>query len=308
MNANNEAWAVGSIRYSLIGRSHRGVSMSRTVDERIELIREAAMTEGRSYALPQGEAWVFSTPSPAREDANQDAAGIIPVNAHRALLVVADGVGGHADGAKAASLVLQHLADAVRAVGDDEQVALRSLVLDGLDRGNRAILDLGSGAATTVAVVEVDGSTVRPYHVGDAAILVTGQRGKLKYQTVPHSPVGYAVQGGWLDESEAMHHEDRHLVSNIVGSPEMHIEVGAARTLRPYDTVLLASDGLFDNFFTEELVQIMRCGAMADVVSTLRDQARRRMAGEQAGVPSKPDDLTFVVYRPRRQSATTATA
>lgn len=282
--------------------------MSRTVDDHIELIREAVMTEGRSYALPDGEAWVFSTPSPAREDANQDAAAIIPVDARRSLLVVADGVGGHADGAKAASLVLQHLADAVRSNDRDEQVTLRSLVLDGLERANHAILALGSGAATTVAVIEVDGMNVRPYHVGDAAILITGQRGKLKYQTVPHSPVGYAVQGGWLNESEAMHHEDRHLVSNIVGSPEMHIEVGAGRTLRPYDTVLLASDGLFDNFFTDELVEIMRCGAMADVVSTLRDQAQRRMTGDEAGVPSKPDDLTFVVYRPRRSSPSPATA
>ena len=42
-------------------------------------------------------------------------------------------------------------------------------------------------------------------------ILTTGQRGRLRMQTVSHSPVGFAIEYGLLDESEAMHHEERHL-------------------------------------------------------------------------------------------------
>ena len=49
---------------------------------------------------------------------------------------------------------------------------------------------LGAGSATTLAVAEVVGQTVRTYHVGDSPIWVFGQRGRLKLQTVPHSPVG----------------------------------------------------------------------------------------------------------------------
>ncbi len=49
-------------------------------------------------------------------------------------------------------------------------------------------------------------------------ILFTGHKGKIKLQTISRSPVGYAVHTGLLDETEAMHHEDRHLASNIIGS------------------------------------------------------------------------------------------
>ncbi len=128
-------------------------------------------------------------------------------------------------------------------------------------------------------------------------ILVVGQRGKLKLQTVPHSPVGYAVEAGLLDEKEAIHHEDRHLVSNIVGSPEMTIEVGRTLKLRPRDTVVLGSDGLFDNLHVEEITEIVRKGPLAAAASALADICRRRMDEPEPGRPSKPDDLTFLVYR-----------
>ena len=75
-------------------------------------------------------------------------------------------------------------------------------------------------------------------------VLVTGGLGKIKLLTVSHSPVGMALESGLLDEAEAMHHEERHIVSNVVGSAGMRIEIGAKRKLAPRDTVLLASDGL----------------------------------------------------------------
>ena len=78
-------------------------------------------------------------------------------------------------------------------------------------------------------------------------ILAIGQKGKIKLQTISHSPVGLAVESGHLDESEAMHHEQRHVVSNVVGDQTMRIEVGAKLMLAPRDTVLLSTDGLFDN-------------------------------------------------------------
>ena len=81
--------------------------------------------------------------------------------------------------------------------------------------------------------MEISNGSVRPYHVGDSVILLVGQRGKIKLQTVSHSPVGYAVEAGVLDEVEAMHHQDRHVVSNFIGSPEMRIEVGAPLRLAP---------------------------------------------------------------------------
>src|SRR5690606_26158083 len=109
------------------------------------------------------------------------------------------------------------------------------------------ILDLGVRSAATLALAELSSSGIRPYHVGDSMILILGGRGKVKLQTVSHSPVGYGVESGLLNEQEAMFHEDRHLVSNMIGCPEMRIEIGPWHCLAARDTLLIATDGLFDN-------------------------------------------------------------
>jgi serine/threonine protein phosphatase PrpC len=179
-----------------------------------------------------------------------------------------------------------------------ESGLLREGILNGFELANRAVSALPGGAATTLAVAEIEGRQVRSYHVGDSMILVVGQRGKTKLQTVSHSPVGYAVEAGVLGQDEAMHHEERHLVSNMVGTAEMRIEIGPILELRPRDTLLLASDGLFDNLRMDEIVGLIRKGPLDRVARALIDQCRRRMLEPASGLPSKPDDLTFVAFRP----------
>ena len=129
----------------------------------------------------------------------------------------------------------------------DNGLPLRAEILDGIEWANRKVTDLGLGAATTLAVSEIQYEVVRPYHVGDSMIHITGGRGKVKPQTVSHSPVGFVVESDMLDESDAMHHADRHLVSNLIGIPDMRIEVGSTLAMSSQDTLLLASDGLCDN-------------------------------------------------------------
>jgi serine/threonine protein phosphatase PrpC len=147
-------------------------------------------------------------------------------------------------------------------------------------------------------VVELEAGRLRTYHAGDSMILVVGQRGRRKLQTVSHSPVGYAVEAGVLDEGDALHHDELHLISNMVGADDMRIEMGSPRALAPRDTVLLASDGLLDNVHLEEIVELVRRGPLADAARRLVEKSRARMAGLDPG-PSKPDDTTFILFRSR---------
>jgi serine/threonine protein phosphatase PrpC len=103
-----------------------------------------------------------------------------------------------------------------------------------------------------------------------------------------------------LDGEEALHHDERHLVSNLVGSAEMRIEVGSPLDLAPLDTVLLASDGLFDNLLQPEIVDEIRVKPLEQVARTLAQAAVSRMDEPVEGQPSKPDDLTFLLYRRSR--------
>ena len=42
-----------------------------------------------------------------------------------------------------------------------------------------------------------------------------------------------------LDEAEAMLHEERHIVSNVLGSNDMRLEIGPLIPMALFDTVLL---------------------------------------------------------------------
>jgi len=258
----------------------------------------AAMERPECAPLASGEAAVFSAPRPGETGGNEDAAAWVELGPERAVLAVADGLGGQPAGDKAARLALESVMSAV-AGADPEGPALRHAILDGFERANCQVDELGVGAATTLVVAEIQGRTLRTYHVGDSMILVVGQRGRRKLQTVSHSPVGYAVEAGVLHEEDALHHEELHLISNMVGSDDMRIEMSSTRKLAPRDTVLLASDGLLDNLWLGEIVERIRKGPLPQAAGALVDAARRRMEGRDEGEPSKPDDLTFIAFRPR---------
>jgi serine/threonine protein phosphatase PrpC len=77
----------------------------------------------------------------------------------------------------------------------------------------------------------------------------------------------------------------------------MRIEVGPAIEMAPHDTLLLATDGLFDNLTVPEIVDTIRKGRLPKIVQLLASTALERMRTPRADHPSKPDDLTFIVYR-----------
>jgi serine/threonine protein phosphatase PrpC len=257
---------------------------------------EQDLLEDASFELAGGVVAIFTMRCPGKETPNEDAVGIIPTGAESGVIAVADGLGGAPAGKQASFLAIQSLARAVEEAVREE-AEIRTGILNGFESANEDVLALAMGAATTLTVVEFDGHLVRHYHVGDSIMLLTGQRGKVKMQSIPHSPVGYAVEAGLLDETDAMHHEERHVISNVIGSAEMHIEVGSAIELAPRDTLLLASDGLSDNLHMPEIVECMRKGPLAEASRRLATMARERMEGGGEGEPSKPDDLTFAIFR-----------
>ena len=261
-----------------------------------KLFAREDMDVAEELMVAGGTAVVYSSRSPCKESANEDTAMLAPCGHDAGVLAVADGLGGERAGGEAADLTMKTLTAAVEQ-GLDDDAMLRTAILNGVETANRDVQALGIGAATTLAVVEVRGDSVRTYHVGDSMILVVGQRGKIKLQTTSHSPVGYAVEAGLLDEREAIHHEDRHIVSNVIGSPEMRIEIGPVIRLAPRDTILLASDGLFDNLHVDEVVDRIRKGPLHKAVASLAADAHKRMIDHQPGQPSKPDDLTILAYR-----------
>lgn len=260
----------------------------------------AATDAGERYAgvqaVADGVAAMFTSPSPDKVGQNEDAAAIVPTGPTGGVLVVADGCGGHAGGREASGIAVRRLAECVRAAGTDRE-SYRGAILDAIDQAGREIAEMGVGAGSTVVAADVMAGAVRTYHVGDAFALLVGQRGRVKLQTISHSPVGYAIESGMLDEEEAMHHDERHVVSNMLGASDMRIEIGPAIRMAARDTLLIGSDGVSDNLGVAEIVEIIRRGPLERAMKTLAAACRERMEHPSEGMASKPDDLSFILYR-----------
>ncbi len=258
----------------------------------------ADMLEPEVFELAGGTVAVLTSRRPEKATANEDAAAVIAARDGAVVLVVADGCGGMANGQEAARIAVETLALRI-AAEPAEGPALRAAVLDAVEAANRQILDLKAGAGATLAVVHLENGEIRPYHVGDSQILLVGNRGKIKLLTTSHSPVGYALESGMLEEEEAMDHDERHLVSNYLGSEAMHVEVGSGRKFSNRDGLLIASDGVLDNLLLDELVDLLRTGSAVVAARKIAGLARQRMESAQDGKPHKPDDLTLIVFTQR---------
>jgi len=270
-----------------------------TVQERIDdriLLDGAFQPDCVDTQVAGGRVIAYTCRDPDKETENEDTVAVLPYGPAAAVLVVADGAGGLPAGKRASLTAVNTLASSLQAAMD-QTTLLRTAILNGIEAANLAVLGLANGAATTLTVITLEGRLARSYQIGDSEAIVIGQRGRVKLQTTAHSPTGFAVEAGFLDEREALHHEERHLVSNFIGTTDMRIDVGAAVELDVLDTVLLASDGLMDNVHVAEIIEIVRKGPMAEAVRTLVGVASERMKKARDGQPSKPDDLSLILFR-----------
>ncbi len=257
------------------------------------------MDAPESLSLGGAELVLFTKRWREADRPNQDAVAVVAFGDARLVLAVADGAGGQPAGDRASEAAVRTFGETVRdaALGG---LPLREAVFQGFDRANAAVIDLGVGAATTLVVAELEGATLRTYHAGDSRALVCGQKGLLKLLTAAHSPVGHAVQAGILEEDEALHHEELHLVSNVLGGDDMRVEMGAPLELAGHDTLLLASDGVFDNLSPEEIVEQVRKGPLLAAMGGLIGVIDARMTGDDPEAPSKPDDVSLIGLRRSR--------
>ncbi len=263
-----------------------------TGDVLFHRVDEATVTA----TVADGTLVAYSDRAPIKEasDVNEDGAMWRSWGA-RGVLAIADGAGGMPNGDLASRAALEALRETVETVLASGRL-LRDAVLDGIDAANRAVIAL-DGAACTIAVVSIEADVARIYHAGDSPVLVVDRLGNIRHRTIDHTPLGYAFEAGVFDEEEAIAHEARHIISNMLGGDEMRVELSSPIVLAPGDTVLLASDGLFDNLYLGEIAGVARGPELDGVAATLAATARARMNGEEPEAPSKPDDLTFILYR-----------
>lgn len=161
------------------------------------------------------------------------------------LLAVADGMGGHAAGDRAAELACQSL-QAFDADTREIEDQLRELVW----KANRAILDAAGrdasldGMGTTLTATFIERSTAHWVHAGDSRLSLLRDHA-LAQITNDHSYPGLLLQSGEISPEEARTHPLRNLLLNCLGRSELELDAGVV-TLEGGDLLLLSTDGLHD--------------------------------------------------------------
>jgi serine/threonine protein phosphatase PrpC len=199
-----------------------------------------------------------------------------------ALLVVADGMGGHAAGDRASGMVVRLLGNALAPLltsalatppRDANAANVPAALAAALQEANRVILQQAKSdpackgmGATAVVVVIWDGLAVIG-HVGDCRVY-HWQAGRLTQVTQDQTLVARMVAMGRLTPQEARVHPSRNEVAQAVGR-QPDLEPGAYQVrLAAGDWLLAACDGLQAHLDTAALQQeIGQPGAVAAAVA-----------------------------------------
>ncbi len=213
---------------------------------------------------------------------NQDS-----VFAGNRLLVIADGMGGHAAGDTASRLVVAAFAP----LNDRAPAAdLLSDLVASTREGNEAIAEVVAdnpeldGMGTTVTAMLFDGDRVGMAHVGDSRAYLY-RSGVLHQLTHDDTFVQSLVDDGRITEDEAAHHPQRNLLLRALNGTDLDPFL-ALREVRAGDRYLLCSDGLSGVVGAEP------------IADTLADPDPERAADvliQRALLRGGPDNVTVIV-------------
>lgn len=244
---------------------------------------------------PHGPVLLSGTRRPGANRSSEDSL-LVHFDERDLVLVVADGAGGHSLGGEASQA-------AVEAVAGELEDGLEGTIEERIGVLRRAAAEavaaLGHEAITTLALAWIRERTLVTCHAGDSTILLMGQRGRRKLRTTDHTPPGLEVAAGRLSLDEARAHEDRHLLVNALGTTDVGWEMGGPVTIGRRDTLVLASDGLFDNLSDDEIVGYLRKGSFDDGMQDMLARNELRMTEDDGDWPGKPDDVAVLAWRPK---------
>ncbi|MFX0537427.1 PP2C family protein-serine/threonine phosphatase [Ornithinimicrobium sp. Y1847] len=177
------------------------------------------------------------------------------------LLVLCDGMGGHAAGDVASSLVVGELVHLDgESHGADDALDILEQALEEANSRLADVMDVypdSDGMGTTCIAMLRAGSKLAVAHIGDSRAYLL-RDGRLTQITKDHSFVQKLLDEGRIGPEEALHHPQRSLVTRVfTGRPEDRPDL-SLRELRRGDRLLLCSDGLTDYAAEETVAEILR--------------------------------------------------
>ncbi len=225
---------------------------------------------------------------------NQDRC-LVNQRANTALLVVADGMGGHARGELAAQTVIDSLNarfDATRGrladPADFLQTGLEHAHLDVVAAGRHENPPVQPRTVCVACIVQETHAWWA--HVGDSRLYVI-RDAKLVTRTRDHSPLDQLLATGAVSEAALRKHPLRNTVNRCLGGGPMPPAPSTGATeLEPEDLILLCSDGLWASLPEQRILETYQGGYIDAAVEHLAEDA------EKASYPNC-DNISLIALR-----------
>jgi serine/threonine protein phosphatase PrpC len=229
----------------------------------------------------------------ARES-NQDRVGAV-VGDEAALIIAVDGMGGHAEGERAAEIALQVTGQRFKSVPAPllDPLGFLHLALGAAHQhivGIGADMPLETRPRATIALCLVQRASAYWGHVGDSRAYHL-RNGKVISRTRDHSHVELLVREGVIQADQAQAHPMRNFVESCLGGelllPEM--DISRRHALEPGDVLLVCTDGLWSG-----LSDAAVAGAFAQAVQPL-DEALAVLGSQAVLASGAASDNTSAV-------------
>lgn len=204
------------------------------------------------------------------------------------LFVVADGVGGLAEGAAASQTAVRRLAEAFEGlpIGGGSQELIEAVRLANKDLYSGDGNSMGD-TGTTIVMLLLEPGQFELAHVGDSRAYLW-REGAMQLLTEDHTLVREQVVAGLMTPEQAAESSQRHVITRSLGiQPTVAVDLQAPAELRDGDVFLLCSDGLHDVVTAEEIQRALSeerpaAAVAGDLVA---------LANERGG----PDNISVVI-------------
>lgn len=227
---------------------------------------------------------------------NQDRVAVL-IGQHSSLMVVMDGMGGHADGATAAQEALNSIVESFNSAAQP--------IFDPIGFLHRAIgsahgrlvelgkdLQIDARPRATCAIVLFQDDVAYWAHVGDSRIYHL-RDGKIIERTRDHSHVELLLREGVISEKEVLTHPMRNFVECCLGGDDSLPEMSVTRrkAVKGGDLLLVCSDGFWSGLPEADIATLSGV-PIEQMEKGLEDRA---LAAVEANLPHADNTTVAVV-------------
>ena len=206
--------------------------------------------------------------------------------------VVADGMGGMAQGEVASQIAVKTLLEEPIPTDFQEEELKVNWLVNLFHKANESITNTVKDGGTTLSAVLATGDRLMVAHVGDSRIYLIRQ-GEIGQLSEDHSLVAMMVASNEITQEESLEHPDRNVLTKSLGSKRTlsdgyvqdlkRTKQELSMALEDGDIILLCSDGVWDLVSTNEIAKIFaNSSSLQSAVDATINQVLNQGASDNA--------------------------